>query len=69
MGEDPEKVISLMNIDPDSTKKVPFPCPCSYRTALSHYVDIHSLPRPHVLKEIADFASDPKVKSFISLRP
>lgn len=61
VGEDPDKVISLLNLDEDSTKKVPFPCPCSYKTALMHYVDIQSVPRTHVLKEIAEYASDPKV--------
>ncbi|KAB7495974.1 NADPH--cytochrome P450 reductase [Armadillidium nasatum] len=67
VGEDPDKVISLLNLDEDSTKKVPFPCPCSYKTALMHYVDIQSVPRTHVLKEIAEYASDPKDKEKLQL--
>ncbi|MCL4130111.1 UNVERIFIED_CONTAM: hypothetical protein GTU68_053880 [Idotea baltica] len=67
VGEDPDKVISLINLDEDSSKKVPFPCPCTYRTALSHYVDINALPRTHVLKEIAEYASDPKDKEKLLL--
>lgn len=58
VGEDPQKVITLTNVDEDSSKKHPFPCPCTYRTALSHYVDIASLPRTHVLKELAEYTTD-----------
>lgn len=61
VNEDPEKVITLTNVDEDSSKKHPFPCPCTYRVALSHYVDITSLPRTHVLKEIAEYTTDNKV--------
>jgi NADPH-ferrihemoprotein reductase len=51
----------LTNLDEFSSKRSPFPCPCSYRTALSHYVDIASPPRTHVLKEFIQYASDEKV--------
>ena len=63
-GEDPDKVITLTNVDEDSSKKHPFPCPCTYRIALSHYVDITALPRTHVLKEIAEYTTDNKVWKF-----
>ena len=46
----------------ESTKKHPFPCPCTYRTALTHYLDITSNPRTHVLKELAEYCSDPADK-------
>lgn len=49
----------------DSTKKHPFPCPSSYRTALTYYLDITSNPRTHVLKELAEYASDVKVRSYL----
>jgi len=67
LGVSPDTVISLTNIDEDSSKKVPFPCPCTYRTALSHYVDICSLPRTHVLKEFIEYTSDNKEKEKLSL--
>lgn len=45
----------------ESSKKHPYPCPSSYRTALTYYLDITSNPRTHVLKELAEYASNPKV--------
>lgn len=51
------KCVLFSNFLEDSSKKHPFPCPTTYRTALLHYVDITSIPRTHVLKEIAEYAS------------
>ncbi|KAG7176897.1 NADPH--cytochrome P450 reductase-like, partial [Homarus americanus] len=67
VGEDPDKVITLTNVDEDSSKKHPFPCPCTYRTALSHYVDIAFLPRTHVLKELAEYTTDTAEKEKLLL--
>lgn len=64
---DLDTIITLKNLDEDSTKKHPFPCPCSYRTALLHYVDITSLPRTHVLKEISEYATDEEEKQKLKL--
>ncbi|UYV65642.1 POR, partial [Cordylochernes scorpioides] len=64
---DLDTVITLKNLDEDSSKKNPFPCPCSYRTALLHYVDITCIPRTHVLKELSDYASDPEEKAKLKL--
>lgn len=50
-----------MNHLEDSSKKHPFPCPCTYRTALSYYLDVTSNPRTHVLKELAEYTTDPEV--------
>lgn len=61
VGEDGNRVITLTNVDEDSMKRNPFPCPCTYRTALSHYVDIAAVPRTHVLKELAEYTTDNKV--------
>ncbi|KAF8571020.1 hypothetical protein P879_01587 [Paragonimus westermani] len=36
----------------------PFPCPCSYRTALTHYVDLAGPPRLNVLLKLSYYASD-----------
>ncbi|GFY55285.1 NADPH--cytochrome P450 reductase [Trichonephila inaurata madagascariensis] len=62
-----DTLFSLNNLDEDSTKKHPFPCPTTYRTALLHYVDITSIPRTHVLKEISDYASDEKEKEMLKM--
>lgn len=48
-----------------ASKKYPFPCPTSYRTALSYYVDITSPPRTNVLRELAEFATDPNDRDFL----
>merc|ERR1711963_33695 len=62
LGVDLDEVFTLNNVDEDASKKHPFPCPCSYRTALSHYLDIMNPPRTHVLGELAEYASDPADK-------
>nr|SVE75622.1 EOG090X027R [Daphnia hispanica] len=62
LSVDLDTPISLVNIDDQSTKKHPFPCPCTYRTALSHYLDITSNPRTHVLKELAEHTTNPEEK-------
>lgn len=49
----------------DASKKHPFPCPTSYRTALLHYVDITSTVKTHVLRELAEYAKDEKEKEFL----
>ncbi|KJE97834.1 NADPH-cytochrome P450 reductase, variant [Capsaspora owczarzaki ATCC 30864] len=62
---DLDSLFSLEAVDARSSKKSPFPCPCTFRTALLHYVDILSQPRAHLLRELAEFASDPKEKEFL----
>ena len=52
LGVNLDEVISLDNVDPDASKKHPFPCPCSYRTALLHYADITSTVKRHVLSQL-----------------
>ncbi|XP_071945366.1 NADPH--cytochrome P450 reductase-like [Antedon mediterranea] len=58
-------VFSLNNVDEEASKKHPFPCPCTYRTALSFYLDITNCPRTNVLKDISEYCSDPKDKEFL----
>lgn len=53
-------VMSLENMDPSASKKNPFPCPCTYRTALMHYVDITSTVKSHVLAELIKYTTDEK---------
>lgn len=60
-----ETVITLKNLDEDSSKKHPFPCPTSYRTALLYYLDITSHPRTHILKELSEYCSDEKDKQLL----
>lgn len=60
-----DTVFSLINTDTDSSKKHPFPCPTTYRTALTHYLEITAIPRTHILKELAEYCSDDKDKEFL----
>ncbi|XP_064461288.1 NADPH--cytochrome P450 reductase-like [Ornithodoros turicata] len=64
---DLDTVITLKNLDEDSSKKHPFPCPCSYRTALLYYVDVKTPPRKHILKEISEYATDEEEKKKLRL--
>ena len=43
----------------------PFPCPTTYKTALTWYVDLTSCPRTNVLKELSGYASDEKDREFL----
>ncbi|XP_026757626.2 NADPH--cytochrome P450 reductase isoform X2 [Galleria mellonella] len=56
-NSDLNEIFSLINTDQDSSKKHPFPCPTSYRTALSHYLEITALPRTHIMRELAEYCS------------
>jgi len=64
---DMDQVFTLNNLDEDSSKKHPFPCPTTYRTALSHYVEVTALPRTHILKEMAVYTSDPDERAKLEL--
>lgn len=58
---DLDVVFSLINTDMESSKKHPFPCPTTYRTALTHYLEITAIPRTHIIRELAEYCSDEKV--------
>ncbi|XP_029637530.1 NADPH--cytochrome P450 reductase [Octopus sinensis] len=60
-----DTIITLTNVEAESNKKHPFPCPTTYRIALLHYVDIMNPVRTHVLKELVEYAKDPKDKEFL----
>lgn len=66
-NKDLDTIFTLINTDEESSKKHPFPCPCSYRTALTHYLDITMNPRTHVLKELSEYATDPEEKEKLRL--
>ena len=51
----------------DSSKKFPFPCPTTFRTALTHYVDIHSPPRVNLLNELIQYCDGDAKDQLIKL--
>ena len=51
----------------DSTKKNPFPCPTTFRTALTYYLDITSVPTTQLIKELAQYASNEEEKKQMQL--
>ncbi|TPP60395.1 NADPH--cytochrome P450 reductase [Fasciola gigantica] len=64
-----DRLGALLNIDLDhpisfvanafpSPRQQPFPCPCTYRTAFTHYVDITGPPRMNLLHIASSFAKD-----------
>ncbi len=67
LGLDLDTKFTMINLDEDSTKRHPFPCPTTYRTALSYYVDITALPRTHIMKELAEYTTDPAEKEKLLL--
>lgn len=67
LDADLDMAITLTNTDEESSKKHPFPCPTSYRTALTHYLDITSNPRTHVLKELAEYTKNNKEQEMLRL--
>lgn len=64
-GADLDEVFSLINTDQESTKKYPFLCPTSYRTALTHYLEITAIPRTHILRELVEYCTDEEVNIFL----
>ena len=63
--EDLNKVFNLENVDPDDSKKSPFPCPTTYRVAFSHYLDISTHPTTHMCRELAEYATNEEQKKFL----
>lgn len=59
-------IIYLFQFTEEASKKHPFPCPTTYRTALAHYLDITSMPRTHILRELAEHATEEKDKEFLT---
>lgn len=64
---DLDVVFTLNNNDAEATKSHPFPCPTTYRMALTHYLDITSCPRTNVLKDIAQYANEEERDFLLSL--
>lgn len=47
------------------SKKTPFPCPTSYRTALACYLDLTTPPRSHILKAMAEYCTDETTRAYL----
>eukprot|EP00045_Choanoeca_perplexa_P009046 m.85591 g.85591 ORF g.85591 m.85591 type:complete len:656 (+) comp14725_c0_seq1:55-2022(+) len=60
---DLEEVFSLRAVDSFTKKKSPFPCPCTYRTALMHYVELTHQPSVTLMAELAQYASNEQEKN------
>ncbi|KAI9144095.1 hypothetical protein BKA69DRAFT_1026013, partial [Paraphysoderma sedebokerense] len=56
---------SMVATDPSARKKHPFPCPTSYRTAFTHYVDLSVPPKQHVLQSFISYAADEQTKNYV----
>ena len=57
--------VFFFSITEEASKKHPFPCPTTYRTALSHYLDVIHPPRTNVLKELMEYAGEQKDKDLL----
>ncbi|VDN57921.1 unnamed protein product [Dracunculus medinensis] len=61
------EALLLINLDEESSKRNPFPCPCTIRTAFTHYVDICAPVKSHVLKAISEYTTDEEQKQKLVL--
>ncbi len=57
--EDLETPFALENMEELASRRHPFPCPCSFRTAFTYYLDISGPPRASLLGDLASFAPNP----------
>jgi len=64
---DAEHVFTMNNVDEDSNKRHPFPCPTTFGTAFTHYLDITNPLRTNVLHELAAYCTEEKDKEFLLL--
>ncbi|KAI1287057.1 NADPH--cytochrome P450 reductase [Halotydeus destructor] len=64
---DLDEVITMKNLDKDSSKKSPFPCPTTLRAALTYYVDINQLPTTYILKELSEYTDNADHKKMLKL--
>lgn len=58
---------SLVNLDTDASKKNPFPCPTTYRVALTNYLDITSILTTQIVKELAQYVENEEDKKKLQL--
>ena len=67
LDADLNTVFKLINTDEESSKRHPFPCPCTFQTALTHYVDICAPVKSHVLKALVEYTTDEEQKARLNL--
>ncbi|CAH8532947.1 unnamed protein product [Dicrocoelium dendriticum] len=53
-----DEPFALLSSETLNLRKSPFPCPCTYRTALTHYVDLTGPPSLRTLSALADFTEN-----------
>jgi NADPH-ferrihemoprotein reductase len=62
-----DEVFSMNATDPASRKMHPFPCPTTFRAALTNYLDICTPPKPHILQSwVAYLAPNSVERNFYS---
>ncbi|CAH8592387.1 unnamed protein product [Schistosoma rodhaini] len=64
---DLNEMISLDAVDPYNLTKHPFPCPCTYRHAFMHFVDITGPPGKSLLSACLDSITNSKESQFVQL--
>ncbi|EGD80198.1 cytochrome P450 reductase [Salpingoeca rosetta] len=63
LGIELDELLYLKATDEYAKKQTPFPCACTFRTALTHYVDICALPGHNIIQELVQYAQDEEEKS------
>ena len=64
---DLDEIISMKCIDTYAAKNNIIPCPCTYRTAFTYYVDIAASPRVQPLREMSSYVTSEEDKKFFEL--
>lgn len=64
---DLDEIITMKCIDTFTAKNNIIPCPCTFRTAFTYYVDITSIPRVQPLREMSSYVSDAKDKALFDM--
>ncbi|CAH8523720.1 unnamed protein product [Schistosoma turkestanicum] len=64
---DLDELISLDAVDSYNLIKHPFPCPCTYRHAFMHFVDITGPPGKSLLSACLNSISNPEESQFVQL--
>ncbi|KAL7746978.1 hypothetical protein RI367_007690 [Sorochytrium milnesiophthora] len=61
-----DAVFSMNTIDTSSRKKHPFPCPTTFRTAFTHYLDISVPPRQHHFQSFLPHVTNPETLAYFT---
>lgn len=64
---DLDEIITMKCIDTYTAKNNIIPCPCTYRTAFTNYVDISASPRVQPLREMSSYVTGEEDKKFLEL--